>query len=108
MLVYLADTTSSAPSDLVIPAACACLGVLVGFVMWYFLIRFDAKSFTIAGLGELFGVVLGGGIVAFLLNNLKADSNSIAWYAIGLFGGSVLYVIAYIIVNHKPPILTRQ
>lgn len=69
----------------------ACLGMVVGFLVRYFIRRFD--KYGPAALGSVLTIVLGGAAVKYL-----QEDKSVWWcYPIGLFLGFVIYQLAVIL-----------
>lgn len=66
-------------------AGSICLGIVIGWLVRYFLLRFD--SFTPQILGSTVSIFLGGGVVVFL-----GGDETVKWvYPIGLLIGFVIY-----------------
>lgn len=67
------------------PLGAICLGMVVGWVVRYFIQRFD--SFTPQALTAVIGIVAGGAAIKFV----QTDPNLIWFYPIGLVIGFVVY-----------------
>ncbi len=78
------------------------LGIVVGYLTWYFVTHLD--SYTIAGLVALITVLVGATVVAFLGQALGVNrAVGFGLYAIGLLVGSIAFVAAYVVVHGAPP-----
>jgi hypothetical protein len=66
------------------------LGVVIAYLAFFFVVRL--KSHTLAGLGALVGILVGGAAAKFLTDNLTTgDASNLAWYPIGLVVGGVVF-----------------
>ncbi len=68
-----------------------CLGTVICYLSMYFVRRF--KTHTVAGLGGVVTVLLGGVVGKFLADNTSAGPDAIWWYPIGLVVGLVAWLI---------------
>jgi uncharacterized membrane protein len=73
--------------NIVAAIGATCLGVVIGWLVRYFIRRFE--KFGPAVLGAVVSVVLGGAVVKFL----EADKSVWWFYPIGLLIGFVIYQI---------------
>src|ERR1051325_549006 len=81
-----------------IPAiGAACLGIVIGWLVRFFIRRFD--KFNPQVLGSVISIVAGGAVVRFL----ETDSTVWWFYPIGLFLGFVLYTAVAVVVSKKFP-----
>ena len=64
-----------------------CLGIVIGFLVRYFIRRFN--NFGSAALGSVITIILGGAVIKFI----EADRSVWWFYPIGLFLGFVAYQI---------------
>lgn len=80
------------------------LGVFVGFLVWYFIVRL--QTFTIAGLTSLVGIIAGGAVIKLIEDNVKGSG--IAWYLIGLLVGFLLYYGGRLVSDGRAGILKRH
>lgn len=71
------------------------LGIVVGWLVRYFIRRF--KSFTPQALGFVISIIAGGAIIKFL----EADKTVWWFYPIGLLLGFILYTIVAILISRK-------
>ncbi|MBI2069565.1 MAG: hypothetical protein HYT79_03105 [Elusimicrobia bacterium] len=71
----------------------ASLGVVIFWVVCYFVRRFE--KFTLKTLTSVIGLLVGGAVVKFVGD----DKTLLAWYAIGLGVGFILYLIS----SYFPP-----
>ena len=99
MLLFAADsatkTTSSGGS---VPAwGAALLGVFIGYLVWYFVVRLGGEHYTTDGLVAVVGVIAGGVVVQFMQDN-SLSARDHWWYPIGLVIGWGLFV-AFNLVN---------
>lgn len=75
------------------------LGTLIGYLGWYFVTKL--KTYTVQGLVSVIGAFVGGAAIKLLASN----PNAVWWYIIGLFIGTLIYFIFYIIKHHQPPLI---
>jgi uncharacterized membrane protein len=80
----------------------ACLGLVVGYLVMYFVFRF--KDYTAKVLGSLVSVILGTAVGGFL-GKLSALKEVFAFYLIGLAIGVGVGIILYWLKHHQPPIV---
>ena len=68
------------------------LGVYIGYLAWYFVVRIGAGQVTADTFASVAAVLVGGVVVSFLDDHLvrKAD---VWWYPIGLVIGFAIYVV---------------
>ena len=81
-------------AHIVVPVGVTCLGIVVGWLVRYFIRRF--KSFGVGGLGSLLSIVVGGAVLKFL----SVDNVTIWYYPIGLFVGFVIYQVIVMFLIH--------
>ena len=62
-----------------------CLGIVIGFLVRYFIRRFS--NFGAGALGSVITIILGGAVIKFL----EADKSVWWFYPIGLFLGFAIY-----------------
>lgn len=72
---------------IVVPIGVTCLGVVVGWLVRYFIRRF--KKFAPGVLSSLLSIILGGAVLKFL----AVDNVTIWYYPIGLLAGFVAYQV---------------
>jgi lipopolysaccharide export LptBFGC system permease protein LptF len=70
----------------------ASLGVFLGYIALYFIVRFN--QFDTKVLGALFAILVGGSVVAFI-----GDKTARPYYPIGLVGGLALYIFVRVVVG---------
>jgi uncharacterized membrane protein len=75
-----------------------CLGMVVGWLVRYFIRRFD--KFNAQVLGSIVSILAGGAVVRFL----EADRTVWWFYPIGLFLGFVLYTAVAVLFAKKYPV----
>ena len=81
----------------------ALLGVFVGYMVWYFIVRFAKDKYTSDGLVAVLGVVAGGVVIEFMKGG-ALSSRDRWWYPVGLVIGWLVFVVFYFInwlVTHK-------
>jgi hypothetical protein len=66
-------------------------GVIVGWLVYFCLVKFDAVN--INTLLKILGAIFAGVVWTFLIKGLKADSDALAVYALGVLVGMVLFFI---------------
>ena len=82
--------------SIVAPIGATCLGIVMGWLVRYFIRRFE--SFNANAFGAIVGVVVGGVVVTFL-----EEDKSVWWfYPIGLFIGFVIYSVTVIWMTRWP------
>jgi hypothetical protein len=69
-----------------------CLGVVVGFLVRFFIRRFD--SFGATALGSVITIILGGAVIKFL----ETDKSVWWFYPIGLLVGFIAYQIIVMVI----------
>lgn len=74
-------------ASVVIPIGVTCLGIVVGWMVRYFIRRFT--KFGPGVLSSLLSIILGGAVLKFL----SVDNVTIWFYPIGLFVGFVAYQV---------------
>ena len=73
-----------------------CLGIVIGWLVRYFLKRF--KNYTPQILGSLISILFGGAILFFL----EKGKDAIWFYPIGLLIGFIVYsMVAYLVKRGK-------
>jgi len=77
-----------------------CVGFLVGWMILFFLRRF--QNFTVDVFGGLLGAVFGGVILSFIQ---LADKTDLWFYPIGLVIGWIVYQYMYSKKNNGPVLL---
>jgi uncharacterized membrane protein len=95
-----------------------CLGIFVGFLVWYFVKRF--ANYTAEGLTAVVAVLVGGVITAFLDAPIPGVPSAAAgsagpaaspehrwWYPIGLLAGFLLWYVAEWIRTKAAPSFSR-
>lgn len=76
-----------------LPAAgAASLGVFIGYLAWYFIVRFGGERFTTDGLTAVVGVLVGGAVIDFL-KTTGAATRDWWWYPIGLVIGWGVFIV---------------
>lgn len=70
-----------------------CLGLFIGYLCWYFVVRIGKGQVTADTFAAVVGV-LAGGVVITLLKDFLSSKPDAWWYPIGLVSGFVLYVAA--------------
>jgi hypothetical protein len=84
-------------ADLTVPAfGAAALGVFIGYIVWYFVVRLGGERYTTDGLVAVVGV-LAGGVVMDFLKDSGLPARDRWWYPIGLLIGWALFVIFYFV-----------
>lgn len=83
--------------DYVAATGATCLGIVIGWLVRYFIRRFNA--FNPQVLGSVVSILAGGVVVKFL----EADKTVWWFYPIGLFIGFVLYTAVAVILAKKFP-----
>ena len=73
-----------------------CLGLFLGYVCWYFVVRLGKEKVTADTFASVAGVVAGG-VVLKLLDKYLSSGQDAWWYPIGLVAGFVAYLIAGLI-----------
>lgn len=76
-----------------------CLGLFIGYLCWYFVVRIGKGQVTADTFAAVVGVIAGGVVITLLKDFLSAKPDA-WWYPIGLVSGFLLYVIASF-VNKK-------
>ena len=90
--------------DFEVPAVGAfLLGVFVGYLVWYFLVRFEAPAFNTKVLASVISVAAGGAIAAFL----DVDPSDRWWYPIGLIAGWGIFTIGRTFATGEIPSFPR-
>jgi hypothetical protein len=67
-----------------------CFGIVVGWIIRYFLFRFD--KFNIKILGSTLSIIAGGAVIGFF-SKIDPDKTVVWYYPIGLLLGLILYSI---------------
>ncbi|MDQ3877761.1 MAG: hypothetical protein M3290_05355, partial [Actinomycetota bacterium] len=78
-----------------------CLGLFLGYLGWYFVVRLGAGQVSADTFASVVGVFVGGAVLA-LLKEFLIVKTDVWWYPIGLVCGFLAYVIARWI-NAKTP-----
>jgi hypothetical protein len=86
---------AKAPSGGIVAIGAALLGVFIGYMAWYFIVRFASDKYTSDGLVAVAGVVAGGAVIQFMKGNVGA--RDWWWYPVGLVIGWVLFVLFHLI-----------
>jgi hypothetical protein len=68
------------------------LGVYIGYLGWYFVVRIAANTVTADTFASVAAVLVGGVVLSFLDDHL-ARKGDVWWYPIGLVIGFALYVV---------------
>jgi lipopolysaccharide export LptBFGC system permease protein LptF len=84
---------------MLVASGMTCLGIVLCYISMYFVVRL--KEHTILGLGGIAGVLLGGVVGQFLVDNTGASATAIWWYPIGLLIGLALWIILRFAVAAK-------
>ena len=91
-----------------IAAGSVAVGIVAGYIAWFWMTRFQAPAFTVVGLGKFLVVLFGGAAVDFVIHSLQVSADGAGQYAVGLLAGSVLYWVSYFIRWGFPPVSRRQ
>jgi uncharacterized membrane protein len=83
-------------------AGSACLGGVIGYLVIFFVTRFDTYSPKV--LSALIGAILGSAVIGFL-TKLSGYKDAIWYYPVGLAIGVVVGIILYWIRHGSPPIM---
>jgi multisubunit Na+/H+ antiporter MnhE subunit len=70
-----------------------CLGLFIGYLSWYFVVRIGKGQVTADTFAAVVGVIAGGVVIGLLKDFLTAKPDA-WWYPIGLVAGFALYVVA--------------
>jgi hypothetical protein len=86
-----------ASSGLEVPAVgAALLGVFIGYLAWYFIVRFAQDAYTSDGLVAVLGVIAGGVVVEFLKGG-SLSARDWWWYPIGLVIGWAVFCVFHFV-----------
>jgi TRAP-type C4-dicarboxylate transport system permease small subunit len=75
--------------------ACLVLGVVMMYLAMMYITRQVEKDSTAKGLRGFVGILLGGTVLSFAITELGAGTEELAWYAIGLGVGLVVYIVLH-------------
>jgi hypothetical protein len=88
---------TAAGKGLEVPAVGAfCLGLFIGYLAWYFVVRFGEGKYTSDGLVAIVGVALGGVVIKFIDDAALAPRDR-WWYPVGLVAAWILFTIIQLI-----------
>jgi crotonobetainyl-CoA:carnitine CoA-transferase CaiB-like acyl-CoA transferase len=84
-------------STTVISVGAVCFGVVIGYITYRTLARKESAALT-----DIAAVIsaLGGAAITTWFDNGQ-PSDSFAWYAIGLLGGMMLYLLLSLAINGR-------
>jgi hypothetical protein len=72
------------------------LGVFIGYLVWYFVVRLGGEKYTTDGLVAVVGVVAGGAVIQFLKGG-GLSAHDWWWYPVGLVIGWGAFVVFHFI-----------
>ncbi|MEY2467537.1 MAG: hypothetical protein QOF21_235 [Actinomycetota bacterium] len=69
-----------------------CLGLFLGYLCWYFVVRIGKGKVTADTFASVAGVIAGGVVISLLKDFLSTKADA-WWYPIGLVAGFGVYVV---------------